>query len=300
MLSNLRYYCLNANKSLAYNFHNYLVVINLGINSVSDEQVRKQNLLPFADRINQVSTVEPWKWLAAGWADLRQTRTISITYGLIFVVLGYAVTIGLYQLEQYHLIWPFAAGFILIAPVFSVGIYELSRRLMDGEPVTFINALMAWKRAPGLIFGCGLAMTFFLIIWIRTAALIYVINFPYEMLTIQGLINQTFFSMNGLIFMSVGTLIGAFFAVTAFLLSAVSLPLMIGEKSDFLPALLISIFVVTRNPRAMMLWAIIIVVVTAFGMATALIGLAVTLPLIGHATWHAYKAVVKPLPEAPE
>ena len=190
-------------------------------------------------------------------------RFISITYGLVFVVLGYAVTIGLYQFELYHLIWPFAAGFILIAPVFCVGTYELSRRLMTGEPITFMSALMAWKRAPGLIFGCGLAMTFFLTIWIRTAALLYVINFPYEMLTIQRLINQTFFTMDGLIFFTIGTLIVAFFAVTAFLLSAISLPLMIGEKSDFLPALLISMFVVTRNRRAMLLWAIIIVCVTA-------------------------------------
>ncbi len=264
-----------------------------------NEQARKQNLLPFADRINQVSTVEPWKWLAAGWADLRQTRSISITYGLVFVVLGYAVTIGLYQLELFHLIWPFAAGFILIAPVFTVGIYDLSRRLMEGEPTTFMGALTAWKRAPGLIFGSGLAMTFFLIIWIRTAALLYVINFPYEMLTIQGLINQTFFSIDGLIFLCIGTLIGGFFAVTAFLLSAISLPMMIGEKSDFLPALLISIFVVTRNPRAMALWAVIIVCVTAIGMATAFIGLAITLPLIGHATWHAYKDLVRPSVEKP-
>ena len=189
-------------------------------------------------------------------------RFISITYGLVFVVLGYAVTIGLYQFELYHLIWPFAAGFILIAPVFCVGTYELSRRLMTGEPITFMSALMAWKRAPGLIFGCGLAMTFFLTIWIRTAALLYVINFPYEMLSIQRLINQTCFTMDGLIFFTIGTLIVAFFAVTAFLLSAISLPLMIGEKSDFLPALLISMFVDTRNQRAMLLWAIIIVCVT--------------------------------------
>jgi len=266
---------------------------------VSEQTGHPRNQLPFSDRINNVSTVEPWKWLAAGWADLRQSRHISITYGLIFVVLGYAVTIGLYQLELYHLIWPFAAGFILIAPVFTVGIYELSRRLMYKEPITFMSALMAWKRAPGLIFGSGLAMTFFLIIWIRTAALIYVINFPYEMLTIQGLINQTFFSADGLVFLSVGTVIGAFFAVTAFLLSAVSLPLMIGEKTDFLPALLISILVVMRNPKAMLLWAMIIVGVTFFGMATALIGLAVTLPLIGHATWHAYKDLVNSPDDTP-
>ena len=256
--------------------------------------------MPFAERINIISTDEPWQWLARGWADLRRARWISILYGLIFVALGYAVTIGLYQLQLHHLIWPFATGFVLVAPVFAVGIYELSHRMQQGRPITLSDALMAWRRNPGRIFGAGLAMTFFLIMWIRSAALIYVLNFPYEMLTIQTLLNQTFFSQQGLVFLCVGTVIGAVFAVTAFLLSAVSLPMMVGEQADFFPAILVSVFAVARNPKAMLLWAVIIISVTALGMATAMIGLAVTLPLIGHATWHAYQALVRPPPSNPQ
>lgn len=268
----------------------------------SNEQRNDQNKLagsglPFADRIITVSTDEPWQWLARGWADLRRARWVSIFYGLIFVAIGYAVTIGLYQMELYHLIWPFATGFILVAPVFAVGVYELSRRMQAGKSPTLMSALMAWRVYPSRIFGAGLALTFFLIMWTRTAALIYVINFPYEMLTIQGLLNQTFFSQQGLVFLCIGTVIGAVFAVTAFLLSAISLPMMVGEHADFLPAILVSVLAVVRNPKAMTLWAAIIVGMTVLGMATALIGLAITLPLIGHATWHAYKAVVRPAPE---
>jgi len=256
--------------------------------------------MPFARRINTVSTTEPWQWLALGWADMRRTRGISVIYGLIFVVLGYGVTIGLYQLGYYYLIWPLSAGFVLVAPVFAVGIYELSRRLEEGEPVTFTSALMAWRRAPGRFLGSGLAMAFFLILWVRSAALIYVINFPHGMLTIQNLLNTTLFSVDGLAFLAVGTVIGAVFATAAFLVSAVSLPMMLGERADFLPALLTSIFAVTKNPRAMAVWAAIIVVVTGVGMAAALIGLAITLPLIGHATWHAYKMLVQSEPRENE
>ena len=253
-----------------------------------------RSALPFAHRINTLSTDEPWQWLALGWADLRHTRWVSVAYGLIFVALGYAVTIGLYQMGMYHLIWPFAAGFVLVAPVFAVGVYELSDRLQRGKPITLGAALMAWQRNPSRFFGAGLAMTFFLIMWTRTAALIYVLNFPYEMLSIQGLLNQTFFSLDGLVFFCVGTLIGAVFAIIAFLLSAISLPMMLGEQADFLPAVLVSIFAVMRNPKTMALWAVIVIGITVLGMATALIGLAVTLPLIGHATWHAYQATVRP------
>lgn len=251
---------------------------------------------PFAQRINTVSTMEPWQWLALGWADLRRSRGVSLIYGLLFVVLGYAVTIGMYQLGYYYLIWPLSAGFVLVAPVFAVGIYEISRRMENGEQPTLMDAFGAWRRAPGRILGAGLALAFFMILWLRAAALIYVINFPNGMLTIQNLLNTTFFSADGLAFLAVGTVIGAFFAVSAFLVSAVSLPMMLGERADFLPALLTSVFAVTRNPRAMLVWAAIIVVVTSAGMVAAFIGLAVTLPLIGHATWHAYRTLVKSEP----
>jgi uncharacterized membrane protein len=252
--------------------------------------------MPFARRINTLSTNEPWQWLAMGWADMRRLRGISLIYGLIFVVIGYGVTIGLYRLGYHYLIWPMSAGFVLVAPVFAVGIYELSRRLEEGEPATFMSALTAWRRAPGRILGSGLAMAFFLILWVRSAALIYVINFPHGMLTIDKLLHTTLFSIDGLTFLAVGTVIGAVFAVSAFLVSAVSLPMMLGERADFLPAILTSIFAVTKNPLPMAVWAGIIIVVTGVGMAAAMIGLAVTLPLIGHATWHAYKMLVRAEP----
>ncbi len=248
----------------------------------------------FAARIRKIDTNAPWQWLALGWADLRRARFISVFYALVFVVAGYVVTAGLYLTEHHYLIWPFMAGFVLIAPVFAVGFYEISRKLEAGESISLATAFGAWRCAPGRVFGAGLALTFFLILWIRTAALLYVLNFPYQMLNIPNLLNQTFFSPDGLVFLAVGTCFGAVFASFAYLMSAVSLPMMIGERAGFVPALITSFFSVTLNPRAMMLWAAIIVVVTAVGMATAFLGLAITLPLIGHATWHAYRSVVLP------
>jgi len=248
----------------------------------------------FASRIRKIDTNAPWQWLALGWADLTRARSISIPYALVFIAVGYALTISLYITEHYYLIWPLVAGFVLVAPVFAVGLYEISRKLEAGEPISFATALRAWRCAPGRIFGAGLSLTFFLIVWVRTAALLYIINFPYQIPDLYNLLNQLVFSTNGLLFLILGTFIGGIFAVFVFLMSVVSLPMLIGERADFLPALLTSFFSVMLNPRPMMLWAAIIVVVTAVGMATAFIGLAVTLPLIGHATWHAYRSVVLP------
>lgn len=254
-------------------------------------------MFPFAARIDRVSTTEPWRWLAAGWDDFRRSWKISVPYSVVFVFAGYAVSIGLYQLEAYHLIWPAITGFFLVAPAFAVAYYELSRRLQAGEPVSLAAALTAWRRNPSRTFGTGLALCFFLILWLRTAALIYALNYPYEMLTLQGVLNQTFFSEAGLTFLFTGTVVGAAFAVAAFLFSAVSLPMMMDERADFLPAVITSAMAVSRNPRAMTLWAAIIVVTTVAGMVPALIGLVITMPLIGHASWHAYRALVRPANE---
>jgi len=253
---------------------------------------KPQSLLPYADRIKTVSLDQPWLWLAAGWRDLRRAWPISLTLGLLFVVAGYAVTGLAYQLDAGYLIAPLLAGFFLASPALAVGFYQISRRLERGERPSFGAALMAWRQNPARLLGTGLAFVFYMIIWLRLAALIYAIAFPHTSPTMQGLLNTTLFSEEGLVFLTVGTLVGGVMALFAFMTGAVSPQLILDQNGDFVPSILISTFAVAANFRPMLLWGVIILVVTAAGIATALIGLAVTLPLIGHASWHAYKDLV--------
>jgi uncharacterized membrane protein len=249
--------------------------------------------LPFQDRINTITTQEPWGWLAAGWRDMRTAPGLSIGYGVLFVASAYAVTIGLYQLDLIYMIWPMAAGFLLIAPVFCVAFYEISRRLENGLELNFSALAKAWCGDAKCVLGAGLALVFFMIMWIRVAALIYAINFPYTGLSIEEMTVKTFFTTDGLTFLAVGSILGAVLAFLAFLVSAVSLQAMLAQNIGFLGGVIISVLAVTRNFAPMMLWAAIIVVVTAAGVAFAFIGLAITMPLIGHASWHAYRSVIR-------
>jgi uncharacterized membrane protein len=251
----------------------------------------------FGNRIRQVSTAAPWRWLAAGWNDVRAMRARSLLYSLPFVLFGYVSTAGLYLAGWHYLIWPALTGFFLLAPAFAVGFYEASRRMEAGEDITFKDMLFAWKRNPSRIFGAGLTLCFFMILWLRSASLIYAINFPHQMLSLQGIMNQTFFSLDGVSFFAVGTVIGAAFAIAAFLFSVLSLPMILGEKADLLPSIFMSVGAVAANPRAMALWAAIIVAGSAAGIATLFLGLILTMPLLGHASWHAYRSVIEP--EAP-
>jgi uncharacterized membrane protein len=266
---------------------------------IADENTNQANPppstsgLPFHDRINEITTQEPWAWLGAGWGDLCRTPVLSIGYGALFVASGYAVTIGLYQLDLTYMIWPMVAGFILIAPVFCIAFYEISRRLESNQEMGFAVLTRAWWGHAKSVLGAGLALVFFMILWIRVAALIYAINFPYTGLSIQEMTLKTFFTPEGLTFLAVGSAIGAVLAFVAFLVSAVSLQTMMGQQTGFLGGVIISVLAVNRNFLPMMLWAVIIVAVTAIGMACAFVGLAVTLPLLGHASWHAYRSLVR-------
>ena len=149
---------------------------------------------PFIERVNAVSTAEPWRWLAAGWEDLRAARMKSVACSIPFVLAGYAVTFGLYQAGLHYLIWPALSGFFLLAPAFAVGYYEASRAREAGEMVRLGAMLGAWRRNASRVFGAGLTLCFFMILWLRSAALIYAINFPHGMISIQSILNQTFFS----------------------------------------------------------------------------------------------------------
>lgn len=254
---------------------------------------RRTYLFPFQDRVRTVDTDQPWQWLAAGWRDVRAGGLASLLPGLLIVLFGYAATGMLYQLDLVYLIWPMTAGFFLVAPALAVGFYEISRKLALGEKPRLFDGVLAWRRNPSRVLGFGLALVFYMILWLRVAALIYLISFPYHLPTAEELLTHTLFTADGLMFLATGTILGAILAVFAYFTTAVSLQALLDHRTDLLPAVLISAFCVAGNKSAMALWAAIIVVVTGAGIASGLIGLIVTLPLIGHASWHAYVACVR-------
>ncbi len=134
----------------------------------------------------------------------------------------------------------------------------------------------------------------FLIVWIRLAVLIFALTFPYERLDLQSLVNTVLFTTDGNLFLILGTAVGCLMAGIAFATGVFSLPLLLDRKAGLVEGVATSVVAVLINLRVMALWAAVIVVFTAAGVLTAYIGLAVTLPLIGHASWHAYRAVVRP------
>lgn len=251
------------------------------------------NLLPYQHLINSVSIEDTFRWLGAGWTDFKAGGLVSLGYGAIFVVAGLALTVGLYLAGFAYLIAPFLEAFLFIGPALTVGFYAISRTLEQGGRPTLFAAVCSWCRQGWTLAAFGLALVIFLLIWMRLAVMTFALSFPYTPMELQPMINAVFFSVEGYVFLALGTAIGAVMATLVFMGSVVSLPMILDRGVGLGQALVVSFVAVLTNFRPLMAWAAIIVVVTGAGLLAGYIGLCITLPLIGHASWHAYRALIK-------
>ena len=244
-------------------------------------------------KLRQVDLDQPWRWLSAGWADLRRAPRISLTYGIVLALMGWVLTALIWMFEAFSLVLPLVAGFMLLGPILGVGLYETSRRLENGEPIGLLAALTAWRRNIGQISLMGLLLMLFLLAWLRIATLIFALFFSANPPRPEPLhLLDAFVSTAAIPFLAFGTAVGGVLAALVFAVSAVSIPILLDRDVNVMEAVIVSFEAVRRNFWTMALWAWLIVLFIVAGMVPFYLGLAVTLPLIGHATWHVYRSIV--------
>ncbi len=242
--------------------------------------------------INKVTMAQPWRWLRAGWADLVRCPGVSLAYGVVWVALSVMLVGGLLAAGQGAWLLPLFAGFMFMGPLVAVGLYEMSRRLERGEQPSMGQALTAWRGNATQIALMGVLLMIFLLAWIRLATLLFALFFGTSIPTVEAsqVYSELLLSGPGLGMIAVGTVIGAVLAFTAFALSVVAIPRLLDHpQTSVLEAAIASLAVVQKNLRPMLLWGFLLSAVTFIGLALGVIGLAVALPLLGHASWHAYK-----------
>lgn len=249
---------------------------------------------PVGDHIRKVGIEEPFVWLGKGWADFVRAPRLSIFHGLIYTTIGLCIAVGLRLAGMDYLIYPVTAGFILCGPILAIGVYDISRRFARGTKPQPGKCLTAWRHNGYHVMTAGLVWMVFALVWSRLAILTFVLSFPYVGLNLELVLDKVFFTWDGFVFLLVGTTIGAVMATVAFVFGVVTLPMMLDRKVDVFTASFVSFLVVRKNVPAMLTWAALIVIFIGAGLASAYIGLAVTLPLIGYASWHAYSACVDP------
>jgi uncharacterized membrane protein len=243
--------------------------------------------------IRQLELDRPWSWLAAGWQDLWEAPGVSLTYGAIFTIISFAITAGVLLIGLEYLLLPLTAGFMLVGPMLAVGLYETSRRLETGLPISLGAALFVATRSPMRLGFLGIALMAILLVWMRAATLLFALflgttHFP----PTAEIVPTLLFTSHGLALLIVGTGCGAILAAAVFAISVISVPLLMERDVDFMTAIVTSALAVVRNPKPMLLWAWLVALLTACGLVTLFLGLIITFPLVGHATWHAYRETV--------
>ncbi|TAJ90853.1 DUF2189 domain-containing protein [Reyranella sp.] len=245
-------------------------------------------------RIRRVAIDRPWTWLAAGWNDLWTVPVISLSYGVFPVVIGWLAIALLLRFDYPSLVLPLSAGFFFVGPFIAVGLYETSRRLEAGLPVDGDATLSAWRRNADQIALMGLALLLLHLAWMRIAQLLFAI-FPWQSVpSWTHFTDLLWHATRSLPFLAAGVAIGAVLAAVAFIIGAFSIPYLLDRRcSNLFEAIAISVAAVKLNPKPMLLWAGLIVMLVTMAMVPGFLGLILVLPVVAHSTWHAYRDIVR-------
>ncbi len=238
--------------------------------------------LPFAAPCRMLKAGAPIGWIRLGWRDLRRAPGASLSYGAILVICSYLIAFLAVTFGNLAVLIALLSGFIFLGPVLAMAFYETSLQLQRGKIPTLTDSLRRSLRHLGdqMVFAVILLIIF--LIWARAASMIHVFFPAVGSPDLADLAT----------FLAIGTVVGSLFAAFVFCISAFSLPMIVDRKADMVTAVVTSFNAVLRNKPAMIVWALLIIAAVAAGFVTGFIGFAVTLPLIGHATWHAYQETI--------
>jgi len=248
--------------------------------------------LPAVRRINVADLKDA---LSKGLDDFAAYRTDVIFLCLIYPLAGIALLWLTFGYDMLPLIFPLASGFALVGPVAAVGLYEMSRRRELGTPITWMDAFGV-VRSPGfgaiLVLGLGLLAIFLL--WLLTASLIYQLTLgPEPPLSIAAFVRDVFATRAGWAMIVVGVGVGFLFAVLVLVISVVSFPLLLDRDVGLPTAVVTSVRAVAENPGPMAVWGLIVAGSLVIASIPAFLGLIVVVPVLGHATWHLYRKMVR-------
>jgi uncharacterized membrane protein len=238
--------------------------------------------LPLVAPCRELSTSDPLHWLRLGWADFRGAPRQSLVYGILLMALSYLIALFSWSYGTLALYFGLATGFVFLGPFLAIGLYSISRQLEAGRDPVLGYCVREGSQHLRDTLLLGVVLLIVLLVWARAASMVHIF-FP-----VRG--SPTWQDL--LPFLGVGSVVGAVFASIVFAASAFSLPMLMDRKVDPITAVVTSVNAVLRNKRPMLVWGLLVIASVLVSFATAFLGFAVLMPVIGHATWHAYRQTI--------
>lgn len=231
-------------------------------------------------------------WLRQGWSDLWTNPLPSLLYGLGVFIASALVVWLLLRFNLDYALFPALAGFMVIGPLIANGLYVKSRNLEQGKPTSFADMIFVRPRSIASSFMAGVILLMLFLLWNRAAVVIWALFFGIQPFPGMDQILPTLFTTpTGWALLLIGGAVGALFAAFSFAISVFSVPMLLEERTDALSALGISMAMVWNNLPVMIVWGAIVLLLFLLAVATGFVGLIIIFPLLGHGTWHAYRAL---------
>ncbi|WP_417308935.1 DUF2189 domain-containing protein [Devosia sp.] len=229
--------------------------------------------------------------IRSGVKDFGRTSSHVIVLSLLYTLVAVLLVVWTSGNNAWPLVYPLITGFAFLGPLAALPLYELSRRLSKGEPPSLAAALQVFStRSLASIMLVGLVLLVLFTAWLTVAQALYVLSFgvaaPHSM---SAFLNQLLFTANGRDLIVFGNLVALALAIVVLAISFVTVPLLLDQDVGAAVAVMISIRMTMRNPVVALTWGLIVAISLLIGAAILVVGLAVVIPILGHASWHLYQ-----------
>lgn len=245
--------------------------------------------------LQKLHFADPLRWLLAAGRDLVAAPGVAVFYGSCFWLM--ALLLGWVFRTRPEYAMSLASGCLLVGPFLAMGLYDTSRRRAAGLAQGLSHSLTCWDRHLGSMGMLVLVLVVLELLWGRASLVVFAVFFNTGMPSTTGVL-QAIFNPQNWTFVAVYLVVGGAFAALVFATSVVSIPMILDRDTDALTAAITSIRVVAENPAVMLWWGFLIALLVAASLAAWGAGLLLVGPLLGHASWHAYRAAVAQPPAA--